>query len=260
MKPFKVFAFLAVLSSISGTGALGGNPPAPVHFVPDSQKFWDFSKHWTTNYGPAYRDTNESVSNFLPCTGSYALCFNSGPEPLPCKLDDGGRFASCKCTIESGLQFVSITGILNYDVYLDTVAVCGADGSNCATQIDKAPVCRYLRDKTLIPGADIYSDFSPQIKTSQSNAMTAGPRATGTTECPKAPYAGCMTAPCQIKGDYAECSCPVFWGPFQLAQTDAQCQLGDDLIWSASYSPSLDSLPVVSPMSARREDRIDVRY
>ena len=221
-------AAAATLCFISATGAVAGHP-APAHFVPDSQAFWDDSKNWTTNYGPAYRDTNEAASNFLPCTGQYALCFNSGPEPLPCELDQSGRFANCKCTIESGLNFVSITAILNYDVFLETVAVCGADGSGCSGTVDKAPVCQYLRDGNLIPGADIYSDFSPQLRHSGIKAVT---------QCPKAPYAGCMTAPCQIRDGYAECSCPVFWGPFQLAQSGAQCQLGDDLIWSASYSPS----------------------
>jgi hypothetical protein len=211
------------------------------NFVPDSQRFWDNSKNWTTNYGPAYRDTVEKASNFLPCTGRYALCFSSGPEPLPCELERGGRFATCKCTIETGLQFVTISSILNYDVYLQTISVCGVDGSKCATEIDKAPVCRYLRKGRLIPGAEVFSDFSPQAKTAHTNALNSGPSASDVTHCSRAPYAGCMTAPCQIKGRYAECSCPVFWGPFQLMKANAQCQLNDGLIWSASYLPSLDT-------------------
>ncbi|MDR3607890.1 MAG: hypothetical protein P4M08_10990 [Oligoflexia bacterium] len=238
MKQIQNFAFLVALLCVAATGAFAQGQCKPVHFVPDSQEFWDYSKHWTTNYGPAYRDTNEALSNFLPCTGSYALCFNSGPEPLPCTLDKTGRFANCKCTIESGLQFVTINSILNYDVYLETVSVCGMDGSGCATQVDKAPVCRYIQQGKLIPGAEIISDFSPQVRTSQSEAMAAHSGASGITQCPKAPYAGCMTAPCRIENGYAECSCPVFWGPFQLTQPNAECELGNDLIWSASYSPN----------------------
>ena len=58
-------------------------------FVPNSQAFWDFSVNWTTNYGPAYRDTVETPSNFLACTGRFALCFHSGPEPLPLQAEQG---------------------------------------------------------------------------------------------------------------------------------------------------------------------------
>src|SRR5271155_5146492 len=45
-----------------------------IHFVPNSQEFWDSSKNWPTNFGPAYRDTVTALSNFLPCTGKFALC------------------------------------------------------------------------------------------------------------------------------------------------------------------------------------------
>jgi hypothetical protein len=113
-----------------------------IHFVPNSQEFWDFSKNWTTNFGPAYRDTMESPSGFLPCTGRYALCFHSGPQPLPCELTPDGRFANCECTVQTGRNFVLISAILNEKVYQDTVAVCGADGSACAGIPDMAPVCQ----------------------------------------------------------------------------------------------------------------------
>ena len=57
--------------------------------------------------------------------------------------------------------------------------------------------------------------------------------------CPKGPYAGCMTAPCKMTASgYAQCSCPVFWGPFQVPQSNAQCALGNDLVWSGSYDPN----------------------
>lgn len=95
----------------------GQNHGKHTHFVPNSQAFWDFSKNWTTNYGPAYRDTDLAPTNFLPCTGQYALCFESGPEPLPCKLTPDGRFANCKCVVKTGINFVLMTAILNEKVY-----------------------------------------------------------------------------------------------------------------------------------------------
>jgi len=214
------------------------------HFVPNSQEFWDFSKNWTTNYGPAYRDTVEGVSGFLPCTGQYAACFSSGPEPLPCKQTVDGRFANCKCTVQTGLSFVLISAILNDKVYQDTVKVCGADGSACATIPNKAPVCAAINRGRLIPGADVISTFSQDVASGLVELHTNGQSKPGLTICPKAPYAGCMTAPCQMtKSGYAQCSCPVFWGIFQLTQADAQCRLGVDLVWSSSYDPTLDVPP-----------------
>ncbi len=205
-------------------------------FVPNSQRYWDNSKNWPTNYGPAYRDVNLGPSYFVPCTEKYALCFSSGPEPLPCELDKSGRFAKCKCTVESGINFVLITSILNAEVYQETLDVCGTDGSACSDHPDQAPVCQYLRRGRLIPGSDIISTFNPQLR-SKLNEASAG-RANALTQCPKGPYAGCMTAGCKLKHGYAECNCPVFYGPFQLTQEDASCDLGDDLIWSASYTPA----------------------
>lgn len=227
-------------------------PPASdpeIHFVPNSQKFWDFSKNWTTNYGPAYRDTVLGASGFLPCTSQYALCLHSGPKPLPCELTGDGRFANCKCTAQTGLNFVLITGILNSKVYQDTVNVCGPDGSACTTHPDKAPVCKAIAEGKLIPGADVISTFSPSDESDLANLLTQAPAKPKLTICPmapdtKAPYAGCMTAPCKITGPgLAECSCPIFWGIFQLTGAGAQCTLGDDLVNSASYAPALDVLP-----------------
>ena len=215
-----------------------------IHFVPNSQEFWDFSKNWPTNFGPAYRDTVTAPTNFLPCTGQYALCAESGPQPLPCTVTPDGRFANCKCTVQTGLNYVQITAILNEKVYQDTVNVCGADGAKCFLVPDKAPVCKAIRDGTLIPGADLISDFNPGSQSGLVTQMTNPPETPSFTVCPKAPYAGCMTASCKLNrsGD-AQCSCPIFWGIFQLPEADAQCSLGDDLVWSASYVPALDTLP-----------------
>jgi hypothetical protein len=145
--------------------SLGMASPAAAHrfnfqqqFVPNSQSFWDNSKNWTTNYGPAYRDTVESPSQLLACSTQFALCFHSGAAPYPCTLDPDGRSAHCKCTVSDETNYTLITAILNYQVYLSTVQKCGADGSNCPNPGD-APVCNYLDRGALIPGADVISTF-----------------------------------------------------------------------------------------------------
>jgi hypothetical protein len=216
----------------------GGPPHGPTHFVPNSQSFWDFSKNWTTNYGPAYRDTVLEPSNFLPCTGKFALCFHSGAEPLPCRLTEDGRFANCTCTVQHGLNFVLITAILNHAVYLKTIDpdACGADGAGCQTP-NTAPVCKFLKNGKLIPGAQVISTYDPDSTTNIKAQITD---TSVLTNC-DGPFAGCMTASCKLtKQGTAECSCPVFWGHFQLAGENAQCALGGDLVPSASYNPARD--------------------
>ena len=91
-------------------------------FVPDSQVFWDNSLNWTTNYGPAYRDTLTKGSQFLACSSQFALCFHSGQYPLPCHLSPDGRSANCTCTVMNGSNYVLMTAILNSPIYLDTLA------------------------------------------------------------------------------------------------------------------------------------------
>jgi hypothetical protein len=236
---------VVAVSSPAGASDWGWGHYWRFHFVPNSQAFWDFSKNWTTNYGPAYRDTVEQPENMVPCTGRYALCFESGPEPLPCELSKDGRFANCTCTVREGINFVLISAILNHKVYLETIKVCGADGSDCPIdQPDKAPVCKAIQKGKLIPGADLISTFGPDEQTKVVNALAAAPSTDNLTICPKGPYAGCMTAPCEkTKNGLAQCSCPVFYGIFQLHATGVQCTLEDDLVWSASYTPALDVSP-----------------
>src|SRR5262245_48965061 len=127
-----------------------------VHFVPNSQAFWDNSKNWTTNWGPAYRDVVEGPDGFVACTGKYALCFRSGAEPLPCRLTPDGRFPNCKCTVMDELNYVLVSAILNYEVYLETVSACGDDLSQCL-EPDSAPVCKAIKQHRLIPGAQLIS-------------------------------------------------------------------------------------------------------
>jgi hypothetical protein len=210
-------------------------------FVPNVQSFWDNSKNWTTNFGPAFRDTIELPSQLLPCSPEFALCFHSGPEPYPCVLSPDGRSASCTCTVGTSTNYTLITAILNYQVYLDTIQACGADGSECSAT-DSAPVCKYLDYGALIPGANLISTFDTE---SQGEILGALADTSKYKPCPKGPYAACMTAPCRLNrgGSTATCKCPVFYGKFQLTGADAQCSLGGNLVPSASYSPLLDANP-----------------
>lgn len=205
-----------------------------VSFVPNSFQFWDNPRNWTTIFGPAYADIVLIPPNFLPCRGGpFALCYYSGPSPETCELTTDGRFANCKCfEIPYGKYFVDINAILNHEVYLKTVKQCGKEGRNCPQDND-APVCQYINQNKLIPGADLISTFSfacvPEL-------------GIGSTSCATKPfttYAGCMTAPCKRSDTegIVNCLCPTFTGPYQVGQDDQSCTLGGDLVWSAAFSP-----------------------
>jgi len=209
-------------------------------FVPDRIEFFDNSKNWTTNYGPSYRDTVLSPSEFLACSPQFALCFHSGPDPYPCHLSPDGRSANCLCTVQTATNYTLLTAINNYPVYLATVAKC-VNGPGC-NGTDSAPVCKYLNNGELIPGADVISTYDHDSRAEILKALET-PGALF-HKCDKGPYAGCMTAPCRNNGDgTANCKCPVFYGPYQLFGKDAQCTLGGDLVNSSSYNPELDSRP-----------------
>jgi hypothetical protein len=133
----------------------------------------------------------------------------------------------------SGINFVLITAILNRQVYDKTVTQCNADGSNC-TGIDDAPVCQFLDKGKLNAGAQLISTYDPTSTSAVQDEITPLKNCDGL-------FAGCMTAPCAFtKNGQAECSCPVFYGHFQLVGADARCDLGGDLVPSASYNPSRD--------------------
>jgi hypothetical protein len=54
-----------------------------------------------------------------------------------------------------------------------------------------------------------------------------------------------MTAPCRATDSQpgiVDCSCPVFDGPYQVGQNAQVCSLGDNLVWSAAYTPSTSCL------------------
>jgi hypothetical protein len=235
MRSWVAVAMLLVLL-VAGTGA--ARAQTTHHFVPNNINYWYDSVHWTTNFGPAFRDTILGSSYMVPCTEQYALCFHSGADPLPCTLTKDGKYANCTCTVGTSTSYVLITAILNYNVYLDTLATCGDDGSKCTTP-DSAPVCADLRKGKLIPDANVISTYDPDSREEILAAITAG--SDSITAC-NGPYAACMTAPCKLKksGD-AVCTCPVFHGRFQLLGTTNSCSLGDNLVPSASYIPVLDS-------------------
>ena len=154
-------------------------------FVPDNQLFWDNSKNWTTNFGPAYRDTVlDPMVQFLACSPQFALCFHSGPDPYPCHLAPDGRSANCLCTVQTATNYVLEGAILNYPVYLATLAKCKADKSGCPNT-DDAPVCSFVKSGELIPGADVISTFDTESKEEILKALaTAGKNFTTWTRDP----------------------------------------------------------------------------
>jgi hypothetical protein len=223
---------------ITWSGMGGAVFAQQANLSPNRIEFWENSEHWTTNFGPAFRDTVQGVSYFLPCTEQFALCFHSGAAPDTCTQNSTGRFAKCICTVSTAVNYVLISAILNYNVYQQTVAACGIDGSGCQKP-DSAPVCQYLANGKLLPGAKVISTYDFTSYSDVIEALKEGP--SGVTQCTGA-YAACMTAGCTLQKDgTALCKCPIFHGKFQLDGPDAQCNLGDNLVPSASYSPLLDS-------------------
>lgn len=203
----------------------------------------------TTPYGPPWADIVTKPANMLECkvrTAPIALCYYSGPGPTaPCTADGLG-IANCTCyEIPAGQPyFVDINAILNLEVYLKTVAVCGTDGSKCHPIGSRpAPVCHAINNNTLIPGADLISTFSLYLE----QKKTEYPQfAIQPTKCASSAYAGCMTAPCKRTGKtdpttglpLVQCGCPTFTGPYQVGQISTdQCTLGGNYVWSAAYTP-----------------------
>ena len=110
-------------------------------------------------------------------------------EPEKCVLNADGKTANCECfEIPYGKYFVDINAILNLDVYNDTIAECGLDGSGCEAT-NSAPVCESINNGTFSPGTDMISTFSFECVPEEG---------IGSTNCDQPPllYAGCMTAPC----------------------------------------------------------------
>jgi len=220
----------------------------------------------------------QAATYFLACnldnTGPIALCYYSGVPRSPfftpsCTFSQAKNAAECDCyqissnTPNAGsYSYVLMTGILNKEVYEDTVNNCvdPTDGSiTCLNLSDlqsglkEAPVCDAIRNKTLFPGADLISDFSqipiPNIATAgfpppgeKDSFMQTCPTPSGGANL----YAGCMTAPCKTTGKIDEntgfpivkCTCPTYDGPNQVGnpQIESYSCSPTPHVWSSSYT------------------------
>jgi hypothetical protein len=237
---------------------------------------YQFNTDFTTAFGPAYANVWLSYTNFLQCnppTGrpfSYALCYYSGPDDptgipsadnpsLPCTLSPDGTVANCLCyEISTSLvspklpYLVDIHAVSDVSEYQKTVETCGHDGRLCPNlnsdsklSPDRDPdICDAINASQLVPGADMYSVFSPYFMGDYIplKDLNDGPTTTDCSEHP-ALYAGCMTAPCYRKdgatdengNSLVECKCPVFDGPFQIGQPGQSCDANDPVV---SATPS----------------------
>lgn len=215
---------------------------------------------WTTDAGPAKADIVTEVRNFLRCeTGTYALCYFSGPwyptgasehnPPLPCTLNTDGETADCTCEeFRASAEmpyYVVIHSILNLGVYNETVAACGPEGDGCRNMLNCAdpdsalckskkipPVCQYVAAQdpdhpkgSLFPEADLISTFSFAMGTPKpgQNYRVASTPCEGSLA---GLYGGCMTAPCEYRkgpsgAKQVHCACPTFSGDFQIGQGKA---------------------------------------
>ena len=220
-----------------------------------------------TSSACAWADVELQASNFLACrlanTGPIALCYYSGvpggsTDTPGCVLSADKKSATCDCyKISQGspagatYSYVDINSILNKRVYLQTVAICGKDGSKCLNganvtttpNLREAPVCNAIRNKTLFPGADVVSDYTPVLIPSKGVTSYDCPTS-GTSNI----YAGCMTAPCHATDrtdpstglPLVSCECPTFDGLNQvgnpLIEQVANCS-PDPYVWSSAYTP-----------------------
>jgi hypothetical protein len=240
-----VLVFAGLIYTADQTPAAAQGPRATFDFERYTQnKPFRLNTLPTTRYGPPWADiATKPKQNMLECVGKtpIALCYYSGPGPTtPCVMDGLG-IANCTCyEIPPGQSYyVDINAILNLDVYLRTVAACGKEGDRCLPAgTRQAPVCESIDRNNLIPGADLISTFSLYLEKTMP---------IGSTLCPQANYAGCMTAPCKRTGKIdptthlplVQCGCPVYDGPYQVGQeiSTAQCGLGGNYVWSAAYTP-----------------------
>lgn len=220
-----------------------------------------------TSSACAWANVTLQASNFLACrledTGPIALCYYSGvpggsTQTPGCVLSADKKTATCDCykiskdnPAGATYSYVDINAILNKRVYLQTVAVCGKDGSKCLNAANvattpnmrQAPVCNAIRKKTLFPGADVVSDYTP-ILSLQKGLTSYDCPTSGTSNI----YAGCMTAPCRATDrtdpstglPLVSCQCPTFDGPNQvgnpLIEQVANCS-PDPYVWSSAYTP-----------------------
>ncbi len=218
----------------------------------------------------------DAKTYFLACslakTGPIALCYDSGVPGKKfytpsCTFSQDKNAAQCDCYEISAnsrgaendpYSYVLMTGILNKQVYEDTVEACGPDGSLCLNMSDtnsglkEAPVCDALRNKTLFSGADLISDFSqiPIPNLVKAGYPPPGEVGSFSQACPTSGkanlYAGCMTAPCKSTGKIdsatgfpiAKCTCPTYNGPNQVGNPQIQSYSCSPTphVWSSAYT------------------------
>jgi hypothetical protein len=227
----------------------------------------------------AWAGVSVASTNFLACrlenTGPIALCYYSGVPGAPlytpsCVYSQEGNAAQCECyKISKGnpdgatFSYVLINAILNKKVYEATVDACGADGSGClnatnlnaAPAVPEAPVCAAIRNKTLMPGAEYISDFSPILAATKGLTSYTCPTSGNANV-----YAECMTAPCRETGridpttklPLLSCTCPTYKGPNQVGnpqikgnpprQSAYSCN-PTPYLWSSAYSAASNTVP-----------------
>ena len=218
---------------------------------------------------PPRSDTITNLNNFLACKGNkFSLCYYSGPDSqtgqpsLPCDVQKAGVQADCKCySYDDGKQwnYVAIDSILNPEVRSATETTCGETGADCInleTQFkcqlsgltgkgncQFAPVCETLGAGGAEPGPQtLYPKLPGDYSISTFSFQHAESYPIGSTSCNAGVYAGCMTAPCQLdeNGDFSTCSCPTYYGEYQIGQTlnsnacDLQKTSSGKHVWSAA--------------------------
>lgn len=246
--PTRLVRSFAVLASLSLLASAHAADPSQ---LPNLKPFTEGGKFTlnvlnTTPKAKAWADVMYLPENFLNCTGAdIALCYYSGPAgTVPCRLRPDGNEADCTCYVipaNSNSQpnewKVLINGILSLDSYRETVKACKHSGKDCKTT-NTAPVCASITQNTFYPNSTMISTFSTYM--AKNNGLSLKQ-----INCPSAKYAGCMTAPCKKLNktdaktglELAECVCPTWTGPFQIAEGDgsAQCTLEEGHVWSAAY-------------------------
>jgi hypothetical protein len=273
-------------AQVTPAQATAPKPAAGASTSPLGKTDYPFNSRWTTRYGPAYADIllvpskGASSPNMLNCKPStnqnfaYALCYYSGPSvptgnsgnpALPCELSLDKKSATCVCYKITNADYakdyqVDINAILNLDVYKQTVAACQHDGSTCSSTGSTVtpPVCNAINDATIPTPPTIVSVFSMAMNSAYSSSP-----APGSTACRAGLYAGCMTAACTdldgTRNGHAvvRCHCPVFNGPYQVGEANAQCNAnlvaksqggttkgaGPFYVWSAARTVIVNTTP-----------------
>lgn len=264
---------LAVLGCQPKTGASEkSTTPVGGAIGPAPAVSYTFQTNQTTSYGPAQADVLTSGANWIPCRGTFALCYYSGPEGRPtpttpalsCTVTADGQFANCDCPVMAGDYQVDVNAILDVAVFSATTTTGTPNASQCCVKSgdnwdcsgcakDAAAVCDAIDRKTLYTGTayDSVSTFSAVL------SADGTPYKIDLTQCETpSPYAGCMTAPCVDQGrkvmieksEYPvhTCTCPTWKGPFQVGTplgAENTCALGGGApggnVWSAAYAPNL---------------------